>query len=87
MIHLATWFTASIHDIRGNDRPGMIGQSAVCRRSAERECIRLHARIEELDLECAVSAIPRLPDQLIQPLLACHALAPLINVTAMRWSY
>ena len=48
------------------------------------KAIRLHARIEELDLERAVGDAPRLADQLMQPLLAHHALALLVDITAMR---
>ena len=49
---------------------------SLCRGSAEREHKRLHTRIEKLDLELAISNVPRLPDQLIQPLVAHRALIP-----------
>src|SRR6516165_5598458 len=51
--------------------------------SAERERKRLHACIEKRDLEQAISDVPRLPDQLIQPLLGHRAVALLVNVTAV----
>src|SRR6266566_5627944 len=51
--------------------------------SAEGEDKGLHARIEELDLELAISNVPRLADQLIQPRFAHRAVALLVNVTSM----
>src|SRR5947207_9373084 len=51
--------------------------------SAEGERKRLHARIEKLDLELAIGNVPRLPDQLIQPLFSSRAVALLVNVNAV----
>src|ERR1700694_5816464 len=51
--------------------------------SAERERKRLHARIEELDLELSVSDGVRLPDQLIQPLLGNRAVALVVDVASV----
>ena len=51
--------------------------------SAERECERLHAGIEELDLEGAIDDRPRLPYQLIQPLFANGAAAAVVHVQAV----
>ena len=51
--------------------------------SAERERERLHARIEELDLEQPVSDGVRLPDQLIQPLPGNRAVALVVDVGSM----
>src|SRR5882762_1209968 len=48
--------------------------------SAERERKRLHARIEELDLELSVSDGVRLSDQLIQPLFGNRAVALVVDV-------
>src|SRR5882724_12860051 len=48
--------------------------------SAERERKRLHARVEELDLELSVSDGFRLSDQLIQPLLGNRAAALVVDV-------
>src|SRR5437588_9770754 len=52
-------------------------------RLAERERERLHARIEKLDLELAISNVPRLADQLIQPLLDNRAVALVVNITSV----
>jgi hypothetical protein len=56
---------------------------SLCRGSAERERKSFHARIEKLDLELPISNVPRLPDQLIQPLVAHRAVALLVDVTAV----
>src|SRR5260370_17010825 len=56
---------------------------SLCRGSAERESESLHARIEKLDLELAISNVPRLPDQLIQPLVGHRTVALLVNVTSV----
>src|SRR6266851_613108 len=53
------------------------------RGSAERERKRLHARIEKRDLELPISNVPRLPDQLIEPLVAHRAVALLVDVSAV----
>src|SRR2546425_1045196 len=53
------------------------------RGSAEGEHKGLHARIEKLDLELAISNVPQLSDQLIQPLVAHRAVALLVDVTSM----
>ena len=52
---------------------------SLCRGSAEGEHKCLHARIEKLDLELAISNVPRLPDQLIQPLVGHRAVALFVN--------
>ena len=53
--------------------------------SAEREGQRLHASIEELDLELSIDDRLRLADQLIQPLFDNGAVAALVHVeTASR---
>src|SRR5215210_5617948 len=54
--------------------------NSLCGGSAEREAISLHPRIEKLDLELPVSNGLRLPDQLVQPLFADRAVAPLVDV-------
>src|SRR5438105_12399833 len=51
--------------------------------SAERESKRLHARIEELNLELSVSDGARLSDQLIQPLLGNRAVALVVDVDSV----
>ena len=51
--------------------------------SAERERERLHAGIEELDLELPIDDRVRLSDQLIQPLLDHRAVAAFVNVQAV----
>src|SRR5437016_29938 len=51
--------------------------------SAERECKSLHARIDEFDLEQAISDGLGLSDQLIQPLLANRAVALLVDVNSV----
>ena len=51
--------------------------------SAEREGERLHASIEELDLELAIDDRLRLSDQLIQPLFDDRAVAALVHVDAV----
>src|ERR1700674_5869382 len=68
-----------------SSRPFCILSSStiLCRGSTEGERKRLHARIEKLDLELAISDGPRLPDQLIQPLVAHRAAALLVNVNSM----
>src|SRR3989442_2389432 len=48
--------------------------------SAERERKRLHARIEELNLELSVSDGGRMSDQLIQPLFCNRAVALVVDV-------
>ena len=48
--------------------------------SAERERERLHAGIEELDLELSIDDRLRLSDQLIQPLFDHRAVAALVHV-------
>ena len=48
--------------------------------SAEREGERLHASIEELDLELSIDDRLRLADQLIQPLFDNGAVAALVHV-------
>ena len=58
------------------------------RESAERERERLHASIEELDLELSIADRSRLPDQLIQALFAGRAVAAGVDVAAVsgtRW--
>src|SRR6266568_8666958 len=55
---------------------------SLSRRLAEGEHKRLHARIEKLDLEKAISYVPRLSDQLIQPLVAHHPVALPVNINA-----
>src|SRR5215469_4934492 len=55
---------------------------SLCRGSAERERESLHARIEKLDFEHAISNGPRLSDQLIQPLFGHRAVALLVNIAA-----
>ncbi|HEX6557065.1 MAG TPA: hypothetical protein VF026_30155 [Ktedonobacteraceae bacterium] len=61
--------------------------NSLCRGSAEGEHKRLHACIEKLDLELAISNVPRLPDQLIQPLVGHRAVALLVNVTAVSCAW
>src|SRR5438067_3359554 len=51
--------------------------------SAERERKRLHARVEELNLELSVSDGARLSDQLIQPLLGNRAVALVVDVDSV----
>src|SRR6266516_2222059 len=55
------------------------------RRRGSAECERksLHAGIEKLDLELAISNGLRLTDQLIQPLVGHRAVTLLVNVNAM----
>src|SRR5262245_64566102 len=52
--------------------------------SAERERERLHAGVEELDLEPSIGDRSRLPDQLIQALFDSGAVAAVIDVATMR---
>src|ERR1700737_3442782 len=68
-----------------SSRPFCILSSSttLCPGSTEGERKRLHARIEKLDLELAISDGPRLPDQLVQSLVAHRAAALLVNVTAV----
>jgi hypothetical protein len=47
----------------------VVGINSLCRRSAEREAISLHCRIEKLDLAQSIGDRLGLPDQLVQPLL------------------
>src|SRR3712207_13315 len=56
------------------------GIECFCRGSAEREAISLHPRIEKLDLELPIGDGLRLPDQLVQPLVADRAVALLVDV-------
>ncbi len=56
------------------------GGNSLCGGSAERERISLHPRIEKLDLELPISYGLRLADQLIQPLFASLAVAPVVYV-------
>ena len=51
--------------------------------SAEREGERLHASIEELDLELSIDDRLRLSDQLIQPLFDHRAVAAVVHVEAV----
>src|SRR5215472_17612958 len=65
---------------RFHRRPGaLVGGT-----SAEGERERLHARIQKHDLELSVGNLPRLADQLMQPLLGHRAVAPGIDVAAVR---
>ena len=64
-----------------------VKQAAPCP-SAERERERLHAGIEELDLELSIADRSRLSEQLIQALFDGHAVAGSVNVAAVsgsRW--
>ena len=54
--------------------------------SAEREAVRLHARIEELDLEQAVDDRPRLADQLVRALLGDDPAASGLHVAPLSSS-
>src|SRR5918999_4077765 len=58
----------------------VVGIEWLRRGSAEREAISLHPRIEKLDLEPSLGDGPRLPDQLVQPLFADRAVAPVVKV-------
>ena len=51
--------------------------------SPERERERFDASIEKLDLELAVVNRPRLPNQLIQPLLGHPAITVVVDISAM----
>src|SRR4051812_4087984 len=52
-------------------------------RSAEGEDQRLRARRQELDLERAVRDRPRLPDELVEPLLRQRAVPVCVDVVAV----
>src|ERR687895_2755457 len=56
------------------------GLITLCGGSAEREAISLHPRIEKLDLEESIGDGLGLPDQLVEPLFAKGAFAPLVDV-------
>src|SRR6185295_1383975 len=56
---------------------------AFCGGSAERERVRLHAGVQELDLELAIGDGLGLSDHLVQPLLGHRAVASLVNVDAV----
>src|SRR5258708_11803625 len=56
---------------------------SLCRGSAERERESLHARIEKLDVELAISNGLRLSDQLIQPLFGNRAVTLVVNVNSV----
>src|SRR5829696_507016 len=73
----------SIH--RNAEQANLLGRwvNSLCRGSAERERISLHARIEKLDLELSISDGLRLSDQLIQPLFANRAVALVVNVNSV----
>src|SRR5215218_8378128 len=70
----------SIH--RNAEKASLLGRwvNSLCRGSAEREAISLHARIEKLDLELSIGDGLRLADQLIHSLFANCAVAQLVNV-------
>src|SRR5258707_12630614 len=57
--------------------------NSLCHGSAEGERESLHARIEKLDLELAISNGLRLSDQLIQPLFGNRAVALIVNVNSV----
>src|SRR5438105_1929153 len=69
-------------DRRSWDHTCLSSHSLRCQGSAEGERKSLHACIEKLDLELAISNVPRLSDQLIQPLVGHRAVALLVNVTS-----
>src|SRR5262249_8899278 len=53
------------------------------RKSAERECKSLHARIEKLDLKLSISDELQLSNQLIQPLVGNRSVALIVNVNSV----
>jgi hypothetical protein len=55
--------------------------------SAERECKRLGAGIEELDLEAAIGNRSLLPDQLVQTLLVYAAVTVGVHVEAVSGTW
>ena len=54
--------------------------------SAERDGKRLNARIEKFDFKQPINDRRRLPDQLVQPLFARHAIALFVRITAVGCS-
>ena len=57
--------------------------SCAVRESAERERERLHASVEELDLELSIADRSRLSEQLIQALFDGRAVAAGVHVAAV----
>src|SRR5262249_23835380 len=91
------WAGGRLYDDDGDIGAGQLGATqprlppgrrdqmkSLCCGSAECERKRLHARIEKLDLKLAIRDGHRVSDQLIEPLFGNRAVAPVVNVTAVR---